>query len=517
MAWIAILTGGAWLRFHDLASRPFHADEAVNALKLAELRESGVARYDPHHYHGNTLWILSHGFLQLHPGADHKQPSEDSLRSFSALTGWLILFIPLACRKTLGNAASLAWGIILSGSPGLLAINRSYIHESLFILCTISGIACMEMASRSRHTVAWAIAAGVSWGLMVSTKESWPLVLFCLSVGYGMTTLLLKRTQPHDPARPGIRSPILGWAIGTALISAVAMYSSWGHHPLGVRDALRVFFIYENDPGHSKPWYYFLRLLFGSERLGRWATAESMLIPFIVMGCYAVARNATKHPTHLSWAIATLALIGIHSVIPYKTPWLMTLPFVGISFIAAIGIQWFLECRIPRSLLLATLLILSLIWIGSGYRSAILLPEHRTNRYSYSPTSPDLVRMVEQIERIASIHPDHGSIPIDVIFPEGDNYWPLPWYLRDYKNTAWRISIPEQIRTPIVITPVDMKEALTHNMATDYTCEMRGLRAGMILCLMIRQDLWTKLMESRNNQIDGPRPPLMPSGILGDS
>jgi len=55
MGWIAILTGGAWLRFHDLESRPFHADEAVNGQKLAELRETGIARYDPSTIKGDCI------------------------------------------------------------------------------------------------------------------------------------------------------------------------------------------------------------------------------------------------------------------------------------------------------------------------------------------------------------------------------------------------------------------------------------------------------------------------------
>ncbi|OPZ71360.1 MAG: Dolichyl-phosphate-mannose-protein mannosyltransferase [Verrucomicrobia bacterium ADurb.Bin474] len=428
---------------------------------------------------------------------DRNNPSEAGLRSFSAFAGWLLLLIPLACRKTLGSTSSLSLGLILAGSPALLAINRSYIHESLFILFSLSGIACLEMAHRVKRPLAWAITGGVFWGLMASTKESWPLVLLCLGIGHGSTNLVLRYHRRLNGPPISIHTPIWLWASGAALLTAVAMYSSWGRHLPGIRDALLTFFIYENDPGHSKPWYYFLNLLFCSNRLGRWLTADSMLIPFVIAGYYAAFRNAAKHPAHLGWAMATLALIGIHSLIPYKTPWLMTLPFVGIAFTCSIGVRWLMETRIPQTLTLATLLILSVIWVGAGFRSSLVLPDHRTNRHAYSPTSTDLTKMIDRIKSIAALHPDHNDLPIEAIFPESSNYWPLPWYLRDFQRTAWHNTVPDQITAAIVIAPATPDIALSESMKTDYISEMRGLRPGVILRLMIRKDLWESLIESK--------------------
>ncbi|MBO60613.1 MAG: hypothetical protein CMO63_01395, partial [Verrucomicrobiales bacterium] len=42
-------------RLPDLAKRPMHGDEAVNAVKIGELIEGKGYRYDPHEYHGPTL------------------------------------------------------------------------------------------------------------------------------------------------------------------------------------------------------------------------------------------------------------------------------------------------------------------------------------------------------------------------------------------------------------------------------------------------------------------------------
>ena len=517
LGWIAILTGGAWLRFQDLGIRPFHADEAVNGLKLAELRESGVARYDPLHYHGNTLWLLSNGYLRLHPHADHTNPSESDLRSFSAIAGWMLLLIPLVGWKTFGRTSSLACGLILAGSPALLAINRTYIHESLFILCCICGIAFMEKAPRSKHPLHWAIAGGVFWGLMASTKESWPLVLLCLGIGHGISRLFLGRNKADSGLKLRTTIRTWTWAISAALLTAIAMYSSWGRHPLGIRDALQTFFIYQNDPGHSKPWYYFLNLLFCSNRLGRWPTAEFLLIPFMIAGCHAMIRNVKREPAHLSWAITSLTLIGIHSMIPYKTPWLVTLPFVGIAFICSTGVKVILASKGFRIPSIVLLIVGSLIWGWAGYRSALLLPDHHSNRHAYSPTSPDVIRLTERIESIAFLHPDGRNLPIDVIFPQDSNYWPLPWYLRDYKRAAWRNEIPESHSASIIIAPHDMHLSPKQWPTTDYITEMRGLRPGLILRVMIRRDLWIALMESKELGTDSQDANSEPKQTIRDS
>ena len=53
------------LRLPHLSARPLHNDEAVNAIKVTELWEKGVYRYDPDEYHGPTLHYATVPFLWL--------------------------------------------------------------------------------------------------------------------------------------------------------------------------------------------------------------------------------------------------------------------------------------------------------------------------------------------------------------------------------------------------------------------------------------------------------------------
>ena len=56
---LLIAAAGLMFRGGDLAQRPLHNDEAINAFKLQQLWRHGTYRYDPHEYHGPTLYYFS--------------------------------------------------------------------------------------------------------------------------------------------------------------------------------------------------------------------------------------------------------------------------------------------------------------------------------------------------------------------------------------------------------------------------------------------------------------------------
>src|SRR3954468_5874992 len=54
-----VLAAAAWLRVHDLARRPMHADEANQAVKTGVLLEGGGYAFDPRDHHGPTLYYAA--------------------------------------------------------------------------------------------------------------------------------------------------------------------------------------------------------------------------------------------------------------------------------------------------------------------------------------------------------------------------------------------------------------------------------------------------------------------------
>ena len=72
--------GGLALRWPDLARRPLHNDEAVNAFKLQELLEQGKFKYDPSEYHGPCLYYCSLPFLWCRSIREGHQLDDATLR-----------------------------------------------------------------------------------------------------------------------------------------------------------------------------------------------------------------------------------------------------------------------------------------------------------------------------------------------------------------------------------------------------------------------------------------------------
>jgi len=55
----AVVLAGGLLRFAWLGNRPMHQDEAIHAFKFKRLAQTGRYVYDPHDFHGPTLYYAT--------------------------------------------------------------------------------------------------------------------------------------------------------------------------------------------------------------------------------------------------------------------------------------------------------------------------------------------------------------------------------------------------------------------------------------------------------------------------
>src|SRR5271156_6653465 len=98
-AWLGLLlaTGLALaLRCPGLDERPMHNDEAVNAVKFGRLWEQGSYKYDPHAYHGPSLYYVTLAFERLTGAPGFSQISEIRLRLVTVVFGvGILLLLPL--------------------------------------------------------------------------------------------------------------------------------------------------------------------------------------------------------------------------------------------------------------------------------------------------------------------------------------------------------------------------------------------------------------------------------------
>lgn len=81
-----------------------------------------------------------------------------------------------------------------------------------------------------------------------------------------------------------------------------------------------------------------------------------------------------------------------------------------------------------------TIGILHLFWL-----SFVTNFEYMDNPYNpwvFSHPEKDVFTIEERVREVARCHPEGMNMRIDVICPGGD-YWPLPWYLRQFPNVGW--------------------------------------------------------------------------------
>src|SRR5262249_21757682 len=84
------------LRFPLLDARPFHNDEAVNAVKFKQLWEQGTYKYDPNEHHGPSLFYATLAISRLSRAPSFEAFTETRFRLVTVLFGLgLVLLLPL--------------------------------------------------------------------------------------------------------------------------------------------------------------------------------------------------------------------------------------------------------------------------------------------------------------------------------------------------------------------------------------------------------------------------------------
>ena len=112
--------------------------------------------------------------------------------------------------------------------------------------------------------------------------------------------------------------------------------------------------------------------------------------------------------------------------------------------------------------------------------------------YVYAHTRRDLLQMLEEIDRISNRLGTGTDTGIAMVSPD---YWPLPWYLRDYKRVGYYQKIVPTTE-PIIIASTAQADQLKLAYDDRYVLVSSGksdgsfaLRPGVDLLLYVRKDV----------------------------
>jgi len=149
--------------------------------------------------------------------------------------------------------------------------------------------------------------------------------------------------------------------------------------------------------------------------------------------------------------------------------------------------------RVVRSVVLGCMIGATFQLTAQACRASFTYGADPRNPYVFAHTSPDLLNLVAKVEKLKQASPAGDQTVVKVIAPGGD-YWPLPWYLRTFKNIGWYEAAPADPAAPIVIasTRFDLKldERRSHLMAGIFQ-----LRPQNFLELYVHTNIWIHYLE----------------------
>jgi uncharacterized protein (TIGR03663 family) len=511
---VVILLVAAFLRLYDLDLVPLHHDEGVNGNFLVRLVREGAYQYDPGNYHGPTLyyfsaiipWILRFIFG---PSAQNSYGlTTFMIRLVPALFGIGTVGLILLLRRRLGSIGSLSAAGLLAISPGAVYLSRYTIHETLFVFFTIAIVVAVLRFYEDGHPV-YLILASISAALLFATKEtafvSAGVLLLAVASTYAYLWLTRRlggkkgsrRTQQATPVeifieRAGGRRALVVWgliAFAIFVVVYVLFYSSFfTNFPKGVTDSLKTFEIWSKTGkrDHIHPWTTYIKWLQLQESpllfLGTIGTVFVLLRPKNIFALFSSF-----------WAFGLLAA---YSLIGYKTPWLVLNFIVPLALVAGYALQVIFETHWAG---LRAFIMVAVIAFGISTYQTISLNffnydnDDKYYVYVYAHTRREILKLVDDINRFAQRTPNPATTGITIV---SRDYWPLPWYLRDYKRVGYHGTITNTDE-PIIIAAQDNRDEVIEKFGFRYQLIPSGLndrgsyplRPGVELLLLVKRDL----------------------------
>jgi uncharacterized protein (TIGR03663 family) len=485
IAVIAIFVIAAVLRLYDLNLVPLHHDEGVNGNFLVRLAREGAYQYDPENYHGPTLYYFSAVWPWIvrvlfgKSAQDNYGLTTFTIRLVPAVFGLATIGLIFLVRRYLGTIATLAAALLLAVSPGAVYLSRYYIHETQFVFFTFAiVVACIYFYEK--RSGFFLILAAAAASLLFATKETAMISIAVLLIAFGVMLgyLRLTRGKKFTPkARFGSQPApgfwvtliddlggplVLGmWLIVAAVVFAalwLAFYSSFFTYAKGISASFLTFAVWSKtgSVAHVHPFMQYVYWLM---------QREGPLLLLGIAGAVFILLKPKK-PFALFAALWAFGLLAAYSLIPYKTPWLLLNFVVPLALIAGYAIQVIYELDQRQFRLTGVLLLIAVAF--STYQMIDLNFINYDNDdtryvYVYAHTTRGMLEIVDDIDRIAK--QERGNLTgITILSPD---YWPLPWYLRNYTRVGYYGRLAPSTE-PIIIANENQKPEIETNFRDLY-------------------------------------------------
>jgi uncharacterized protein (TIGR03663 family) len=476
----AIVAVGAILRLFSLSLVPLHHDEGVNGNFLVSLVRNGTYTYDPSNYHGPTLyyfaaiipWVAR--FFGGVSARDAHGLTTFNIRFVTVAFGIGTIVLALLLRQRLGTIGALSAAALIAISPGAVYLSRYFIHETLFAFFTL-GIIVAALKYYDTGASVYVILGAISAALMTATKETWiinaPVLLIALlttTAYFWLRDKFRRRNSQEADESTGFLERF-GGPVSVATVALIAFtvfivvnvlfYSSFfKNYPKGVNDALLTLSLWrKRTHEHEHPWWQYLV----------WLIQEEGILVFLggISTLVAVWRADNRFAVFI--AQFSFGLLAAYSLVGYKTPW------IGLNFIVPLALtsgyalevfyQKLREFQQPWFFLAPAILIFAFC----GYQMYQLNFVHYDDDkyvYVYAHTRRETLVMLEQIDATANQMKTGYDTGVAIVSPE---YWPLPWYFRDYKRVGYYGKVVPTTE-PVIIGETGQEEDIKATFGDKY-------------------------------------------------
>jgi len=499
------------LRLPHLEERPLHTDESVHAVKFLGLWTRGEYQYDPHEYHGPSLYYATLPLAQASNPESPRSLSESTLRLTPALFGAALVLMLILTVGFMGGNATFWAALLTAVTPSMVFYSRYFIHEMLLVVFTFGFLVSLYRYCSTPRT-AWIVTAGICLGLMHATKETF-LFPLAATVGAGLGTLLWKRLRNEPPQPIRWRGTDLAWGALAAATVSVMLFTSFFQNWHGPVDAWLTYGPWlsraEGESPHVHPWHFYWQLLLFTHRGGGPLWTEALVLLLGLLGVAASLGFGRWEVPDRNWArfitFYTLGLSLIYTLIPYKTPWCLLGFWHGWILLAGIGAAALTRrARTPLRLIacLALLLIGTAHLSLMAHRSVHRYADSQRNPFVYAHTLTSILDLAEKVDELVKVAPASRP-PLIKIMAAGGDYWPLPWYFRGY-NTGWYPEPPAtdtNAAADIIVASPEFEPAIKRLLGDRIqSLGLFGLRPKVFLQLHVEPGLWRGYLDRDRNE-----------------
>jgi uncharacterized protein (TIGR03663 family) len=235
-------------------------------------------------------------------------------------------------------------------------------------------------------------------------------------------------------------------------------YSSFFTNYKGINDSLQTFAIWKKtgNEAHVHP----------AEQYLIWLVKQESPLLFLGAIGAAIAVLRPKNWLALFCALWSFGLIAAYSLIPYKTPWLVLNFIVPLALIGGYAIQAVYELDHRHLRIAAALLLLAVgiaVYQSIGLNFINYDNDNERYVYVYAHTKRHTLNLVNEVERIAREN-SGNTTGITIVSPD---YWPLPWYFRNFTRVGYYGRMAASTE-PVIIANANQKDEVDANFGHLY-------------------------------------------------